>query len=493
MTLPIDLSTSEGRSLATEGFHNLSSSEETFTNPNSKEVSFNPLVESSSASSVKSSELCLTWWVMKMRFFYNCTVGHQELISEGYGPDILHCIDNIQKENSLDPRITINVLRLREKRHCGDLYDITAEVCLMLFTRDTSNNQQLSGYPIEMQVYSQQPHLVYLDTDTLIDNDISISDVYSGLIFTTRSSDECVMLVSLLSKRLLRRFSYDFMLPTLISNCALQEHGHGFQGDHCVEHLHVVKGAVVSEHNCSFAPSLKNKGLLSERYCKALHVKTFCLIESVELDNSMEINFRLCSSIFYLTSTKDNIHEWKEDVKERCYFANQDMTLKNSSLRIESTLDIDETNPTELDCLMYSGYSIYLSDIQMFASISSHFHLILSISAITLNIISLKINFLNSADQQVTLYLSALSISNMLMATKTVIEYITGSLSLFNPIFSITFVVIHLTSSDFNLLIVLALSVERTIAVYKPMLKAIWCTSSRAKKVSLQIIIIFLV
>ena len=432
----------------------------------------------SSVSLSDPVELCLTWWLLNRRFYKNCviTISSKSLESNS---EFMNCINEIKQNISPDTVPTITILKVHKGEQCGSHTNMTVDICLVLLKEG-----KLEGYPwpTTIEIASQQRYLIHMDR-----NIMSIRNLLLQIAVTPLINDTCEDFFG--QMKMGGSVGVSNLIPATQSNCIIQENRGMFYGEYCLEKYHVENTAIKSEDNCSLSEySVGLKPLFSKSQCDVVKLKAFCIVEYLPHNNHYDIVYTFCSRIL-LPIEKNNITNWKFKTAKECFVQFPFTRLTNRANYTSTdftTIDINDEDilHKESICAIYSGDLPYSASTKLSSYYSQMIMSILAATGLFFNILALISVVYQTENGSVKVYIIALVLSNMIVATNSIIQFVIGMTPFFHESTCSIDPIIHRIFTDMSLLVMLGLSVERTIAVSKPLLIKSWCTASRARKVS---------
>ena len=459
-----------GNTLANDEFRNLPS--------NSTERNISGAISHESFSG--PVELCLTWWSLNKRFYKSCVIKDETGLLEGSGSDMMKCVNQIKDGISTSIKPTITVLKIKDDGQCESNSNMVAEVCLLLI-----RGGKTETYAIKIDVLPKQRYIVHIDSDIIMAHGFDLLQLSGAIALTSLNMDNCGNVVQEIKKG--KSFGVSTILPTTHSSCIIQQNNGELYGEYCLEYFHVEKTVFKFEGNCSLSEhSLGLKPALSKHHCDKVKLKAFCIVENIPHIDHTDYIYTFCARPI-LPFEEDNITKWKIKVMKDCLDQNPIDSVTQRGCYIDTkTIDINDEDILHEEnlCTIYSGDFPYTTGSKLFQYYSGMILPFFATTGIIFNIFALKGAVQQTMNGSVKVYIIAIALSNMAVAINFIIGFSIQITSYFSHIFCMIEPIIHKTFTDICLLVMLGLSVERTIAVCKPLLTKSWCTAARARKVS---------
>ena len=437
--------------------------------------------EISQGSTRSPVELCLTWWLLNKRFYKSCVIKSETDLLKGSGSDLMKCVNEIKDNILTYVKPTITVLKLQENDRCRPNGDMTAYVCMLVL-----KNGQIEGYAMKMAILSEQRYLVHIESDTFIAYGLDLYQSSGAITLTSLGIDNCDKIEVI---RQVESFGVSTVLPGTNSGCIIQQIDGSLYGEYCLESSRVEDTLIKVTSNCSLSEySLGVAPLLSKHNCDKVKLKAFCIVETIPHENHNDIIHTVCARPL-LPFEEDNITNWKIKAGKDCLTQNPIDSvpgIQRGNYVDYKTIDInDEDIVTEQNmCEVYTGDRAYSVETMLFTYYTGWILPFFATSGIILNLFALKGAVQQTMRGSVKVYVITLALSNMALALNYIIFLCIYMTPLFSHIFCMIEPIIYRTFTNMSLLVMLGLSVERTIAVSKPLLIKSWCTASRARKVS---------
>ena len=455
-----------GNTLANDEFRNISS--------NSTERNISGAISHESFSG--PVELCLTWWSLNKRFYKNCVIKNETDLLEGSGSDVKNCVNQIKDGISTSIKPTITVLKIKDDGQCECNSNMVVEVCLLLI-----KGSKTETYAMKMDVLSKQRYIVHIDSDIFMAHGFDLLQLSGAIALTSLNMDNCGNVVEEIKKG--ESFGVSTIVPLTHSSCIIQQNRGKLYG----EYFHAEKTVFKVEGNCSLSEhSLGLKPALSKHHCDKVKLKAFCIVENIPHIDHTDYIYTLCARPI-LPFEEDNITNWKIKVIKDCLDQNPIDSVTQRGRYIDTkTIDINDEDILHKEnlCTIYSGDFPYTTGSKLFQYYSGMILPFFATTGIIFNIFALKGAVQQTMNGSVKVYVIAIALSNMAVAINFIIGFSIQMTSYFSHIFCMIEPIIHKTFTDICLLVMLGLSVERTIAVCKPLLTKSWCTAARARKVS---------
>ena len=423
-------------------------------------------------------ELCLTWWISQKRFYKSCVIKYNTYLLGGPGPDLENCVNQIKDSIPTSIKTTITVLKLQGNGQCSRDSNTTANVCMLVL-----KNGKPEVYTLKIQILLKQRYLVHIYSDVFRMHGFDIYEL-TGAVPLTSLSIDCETALTDIRKG--NSLGVSTIIPGTISNCLIQEVNGGVRGEYCLEYIQVESFSFKVIGNCSLSEnSLGVKPLLNMPQCNMVKLKAFCIVETLPHNYHNDLIFTYCARPL-LPFEDDNITNWKTKVGKNCLVQNPiDSIRKRGNDTDYITMDINDEDilREENMCAIYSGDFPYSDNTQKFAYYLQMIIPFFATTGIICNIFALIGAAQQTANGSVKVYIGALTLSNIAVAVNYICFFCLRLMPLFSHVFCIIEPILHRTFANISLLVMLGLSVERTIAVFKPLLTKSWCTVSRAKKV----------
>ena len=434
-------------------------------------------------------EMCFTWWSMDKRFFYSCTANDTNDILEGFGQGLMKCLLDIRKLNSLDESSTVSVLKLDATSRCLASDAMIVQVCILYLRNNT-----WEGKMIQLKVVAHPRHFLFFDSDTMLAYGLQLKHVRTAILFTVRSESECGILALGGNSGIPEVLPTDFFLPTRYPSCLVQRRDGKLYGESCLENAYMSYSKFAINTNCSMSEeTIGMRSLLSKKVCASIRVRAICMTESFRVVNEQEDHevsvMRFCSATYYSIEGYDySPSQWKEQVIQEClrYYPSKLEKDRRGPSNIKTIEVPDEAvHLMEVACFVLNGRRLYSIEIASGLNILQMLQMCLSLSGTILNAFVLVHVIVKPLQFSGNVYLVGLLITNLCISATKIVEISLDWLELFHQAICYVFPIVDFTFTNISLLVLLGLSVERTVAVCWPLLTRKWCTASRSRKVSI--------
>ena len=433
----------------------------------------------------KPVELCLTWWLVNKRFYKNCVIKDETDLLEGSASDLKNCVNDIKKNISPSVMPTVTVLKIDSKSECTYQSNMTAHICMFHHKDGT-----FQGYPWNMTIMTSQKHLVHIDSENT-GQDLDFFETGIAPVTPLRTGS-CENVFEILAFG--RSIGASNFVPLTQANCIVQKQNGKVYGDYCLEYGEVENKLIQNAGNCSLSEySLGIRHLFSKASCDKVKIKAFCIIETLPHEYHYDFVYTFCARPI-LPFEEDNITNWKIKVGKDCLAKNPiDLIVRVNNTEFK-TIDInDEDIYSEINvCAIYSGDTPYTAGTNQYFYYSDKIMISSAITGIIVNVLALITAIQQTIVGSVKVYIIVLVLSNIILAVNFSVNALLIMTPLFSHLMCYISPIIYRTFTDISLLVMLSLSVERTIAVYKPLLIKSWCTAARARKVSYSSYFIYL-